>query len=987
MTPDNWRQITEIFHAALARDPQNRDAFLSEACGADPALRREVESLMAAHQEAGPFGETPVTMPGLPLKPGTSLGPYRIDGLLGAGGMGEVYRAQDPRLGRDVAIKVLPSHFTVDPARFDRFEREARVLASLNHPNIGALYGLEEFNGGQALVMELVEGEDLAHRLERGPIPLTGALSIAKQIAEALEAAHEQGIIHRDLKPANIKVRDDGTVKVLDFGVAKVLDSPSSRAKEMNAATSADQKTEVGIILGTPAHMSPEQASGKTTDKRADIWAFGVVFYEMLTARALFSGATTSEILARVIEREPDVSPLPSATPPAIRALIGRCLTKDPRNRLQAIGEARIAIERAIAQPDADIRFEAGPVIARYTPRPVWQRALPWALVVALASAALELWAPWRTTAPLVPLLLSTDLGAGVSLAIDRGDALAISPDGRLIAFVAQKGTEATTQLYVRPLGGLTQVQATGLPGTDGAATPFFSPDGQQIAFFAGGQLKRIAVTGGAPVTVCDASNIDGTPGAGGSWSQDGTIVFVRGRGPEQIVWRVSSTGGTPKPLASLAKGEFNQKWPQLLPGGEGVLYTAPDRPGAVNDANLVVQPLPSGAPKVVHRGGYHGRYLPSGHLVYLHDGVLFAMPFDLGRLQSTGQAASVLDGVTSSTYTGDGQFAVADNGTLVYIAGRSIGDARRIDWMDRAGNATPLWVSPGNWFNVRFAPDGRQLAVDIVSEKGTDIWKYEWDRDRAGPVTRHAAGELKAVWTPDGHRIAYNSDRDNSSHNLYWQRTDGTGEAQRLTRSNQSQWPVSWHPSARFLAFEEHKVGTPRDKNWDLMILPMEGDDASGWKPGTPTAFLDSPAEEMQPNFSPDGRWLAYQSNETGRYEVYVRPFRDRGEGWQISAGGGTFPTWSRTKPELFYGLDGQIMVVAYAVEGDAFRAEKPRPLPNVLYSAAGPARMFDLHPDGERFAVAPAAPAEEGAKRDRIVVILNFFEELRRIAPVTKR
>jgi Tol biopolymer transport system component len=901
--------------------------------------------------------------------------------------MGEVYRAHDPRLGRAVAIKVLPSHLLSNPERLARFEGEARLLASLNHPNIGAIYGVEAADGMYALVMELVEGEDLVQRIARGPVALADALPIARQIAEALEAAHEQGIIHRDLKPANVRVREDGTVKVLDFGLAKMLHPPSARGDAMNAPTLAGQATEVGLILGTPAHMSPEQASGKAADKRADIWAFGVLCYEMLTARPLYAGETVSEVLACVIEREPDVSALPVTTPPAIRALINRCLTKDARNRLQAIGEARIAIERAIAQPGADMPREAGLGIATYTPRPIWQRALPWALVVALTLASLVLWAPWRTVVPPVPLRLSTELGGDASLAIGTGGALALSPNGRVVVFVARKSADETAQLYVRRLGELKEVQSTALPGTDGAENPFFSPDGQQIAFFAGGKLKRTSVTGGPPVTVCDAPTGDAPGGGGGAWAEDGTIVFVPALAPGVSLWRVSSAGGKAEPLATLAKGEFNNTWPQVLPGGRAVLYTASDRPGSVNDANLVVQPLPSGARRVVHRGGYHGRYVPSGHLLYLHDGVLFAVPFDLDRLQSTGQATSVLDGVTSSTNTGSAQFAVSTDGTLVYIPGRSIGEVRPVDWMDRAGNTTPLWVSPANWFNVRFAPDGRRIALELFSGPTSDIWVYDWDRDMPTPLNRDPASELKAVWTPDGRRIAFNSNRDNSPHNLYWQRADGTGNAQRLTKSPHSQWPVSWHPSGKLLAFEEHKLGTNFDKDWDVMILPMEGDEGSGWKPGTPTAFLDGPSEEMQPNFSPDGRWLAYQSNETGRYEVYVRAFRGPGAGWRISTGGGTFPTWSRTKRELFFGLNGQIMVTPYAVEGDAFRAEKPRLLPNARYRAAGPARMFDLHPDGERFAVAPAAQAEEGAKHDKVVVILNFFDELRRIAPRTKR
>jgi serine/threonine-protein kinase len=972
-TSERWRQITEIFHAALALDAERRGAFLGEACGADSALRGEVESLMNAHREARKFGDTPVSMPVPALEPGTSLGPYRIDNLVGVGGMGEVYRAHDPRLGRSVAIKVLPSHLTLDPEPLARFEREARVLASLNHPSIAALYGLEEFNGGRALVMELVEGEDLSQTIARGAIALASALPIAQRIAEALEAAHQQGIIHRDLKPANVKVSEDGTVKVLDFGLAKVRDwTPPPTPGD--SATLPARTTEAGIVLGTPAHMSPEQASGKATDHRSDIWAFGVVLYEMLTARPLYTGNTTLEILARVIEGEPDVSALPMATPPAIRTLIGRCLTKDPRHRLQAIGEARIAIENVISHPNRHARLEPSPRTPAYIPRPAWHSALPWVLVVAFAGATLMAWAPWRTTPSAVPLQLSTELGDDVSIAVGREDALALSPDGRVVAFVARKGADGNAQVYVRRLGELKVMQATALAGTDGAESPFFSPDGEQIAFFAGGKLKRISVAGGTPVTLSDAST-----SRGGAWGEDGTIVFAPDAGPDSILWRVPAAGGKAEPLASLGPDEWSQQWPQLLPGGKAVLYTAPPGPGADNDANLVVQPLTSGSRKVVYRGGYHGRYLPTGHLLYLRDGALFAVPFDLDRLEVTGPVVSVVDGVTSDLRSGGAQVAVSTNGTLAYLPGSSVGGTSPVQWLDLAGNTAPLWTPPGIWYNVHFAPDGRRLSLDVFSANTSDIWIYEWDRDTATPLTRHQGYDGKAVWTPDGRRIVFNSDRDNRLPSLYWQRTDGTGNAERLTVAKNPQWPVSWHPSGKFLAFEEDTSET----SWDLMLLPMTGDDATGWKAGTPVAFLSTPFAEKEPNFSPDGRWLAYQSNETGRNEIYVRPFRGHGEGWRISTGGGTFPIWSRTRRELFYGADGQIMVATYTVEGDAFRAEKPRVLSNARYTHMGPARMFDLRPDGLQFAVAPAAKPDAGGKRDRVVIILNFFDELRRISP----
>ncbi len=996
MTPQRWRQITEIFHAALARDPVRRDAFLGEACAADQALRSEVESLMAAHHEAGPFGDTPVSIPATPLEAGTLVGPYRIDSLLGAGGMGEVYRARDPRLERDVAIKVLPAHVTSDPERLARFEREARVLASLNHPHIGAIYGVEESDGGRALVMELVEGEDLAQRITRGPIPLAEALPIARQIAEALEAAHEQGIIHRDLKPANIKAREDGTVKVLDFGLAKALDPTSSAgAHAMHSPLSSVHAEQSGMIVGTAAYMSPEQARGKAADKRSDIWAFGVVFCEMLTARQLYTGETAAETLARVIEREPDVSALPAATPMAIRALIGRCLNRDPRSRLQAIGEARIAIERAIAQPDTQAPLEPGEQTARYTPpRPVWQRALPWALVVAaLACAGLALWAPWRNVPPSAPFRLSVELGADASLASSAVSAATIlSPNGAVVAFVAQKAGGGGPQLYVRRLDDL---RATPLAGTDDADSPFFSPDGQWIAFFADRTLKKISVTGGLPVTLCEASN-----GRGGAWAEDGTIVFSPSSGRGVRLLRVSSAGGKTEPLTSLDEGEVTHRWPQVLPGGTAVLFTASSSPGDFGEANLVVQPLPSGARKVVQRGGYHGRYVPSGlgspkradreggHLVYIHNGQLVAAPFDLDRLEVTGQVVSALEGVASNADTGGAQFAVSASGTLVYQPGQSVSSGALIHWMDHEGKTTPLRATLVNWSNLLFAPDGLRLAMQIAAPgRGpSDVWVYEWARERLTQLTSDPAFDSKPVWTPDSRRIAFGSARgDRSTLNLYWQPADATGDTKRLTESKNEQRPASWHPSGKFLAFEEQNPTT----SWDLMMLRMEGDDASGWKPGKPTVFLNPPSAEREPMFSPDGQWLAYHSNESGRNEVYVRPFPGPGGKSQISTGGGTYPTWSHTKRELFYSLNGQIMVAPFAVEADSFRAEKPRLWSDGRYLERPGNRGFDLHPDGERFALAlaPAAQTPSGTKQDKVVFIFNFFDELRRIAPAAER
>jgi Tol biopolymer transport system component/tRNA A-37 threonylcarbamoyl transferase component Bud32 len=911
------------------------------------------------------------------LGAGTRLGSYEIVAPLGAGGMGEVYRARDTKLNREVALKILPETLATDPERLARFTREAQTLAALNHPHIAHIHGLEDSWGAPALVMELVEGENLGQRLTHGAIPLDEALAIARQIADALEAAHEKGIIHRDLKPANIMLTAEDQVKVLDFGLAKAFDSTSSAsANAMNSPTLSVHATQAGIILGTAAYMAPEQARGKAADKRADVWAFGVVLFEMLTGRRAFEGGDISITLASVMMKEPNWGALPSAAPLGLRRLLTRCLKKDPKTRMRDIGEARAQIEELLSGAPE----EAERAISRALP--LWRRALPWAVVGALSAGwvlVLVLWAPWRTLAPPAspaPLRVSVDLGADASLAIAQSGTLTtLSPDGSIVAFVAQKGGSGSPQLYLR---SLTRLQATPLAGTDNAESPFFSPDGQWIAFFAGGKLMKISVTGGAAVVLCDAPL-----GRGGAWGEDGTIVLSPDATPGVRLLRVSSAGGTPVPLPALAEGEVSQRWPQVLPGAKAMLFTGSSNGAAFDDANLVVQPLPSGARKVVQRGGYHGRYLASGHLVYIHDGTLFAAPFDLDRLEVTGPPVPALEGVMSNSTNGGAQFAVSAGGTLAYLPGRSNSAGVPVYWMDREGRMTSLRVAPANWLHPHFAPDGRRLAMQILDGQ-SDIWVYEWERDTLMRLTFDPANDQKPVWTPDGRRIAFASARaDKSTPNLYWQSADGTGDAQRLTESKNLQGPASWHPSGKLLAFEELNPQT----NFDLMILPLEGDGTSGWKPGKPTAFLNTPFIEREPMFSPDGRWLAYQSTESGHAEVYVRPFPGPGGKWQVSTGGGVFPTWSRTKRELLYGTPtGQIMVAAFTIEGDSFRAEAPRHWSDARYMVRGTTRPFDLHPDGERVALALAAQTQGGAKQDHVTFVFNFFDELRRMAPVPK-
>ncbi len=915
------------------------------------------------------------------ITPGARLGPYKILSALGAGGMGEVYRAVDTKLKRDVAVKVLPPALASDPDRLARFQREAEVLASLNHPHIAHIYGLEDADGVQALVMELVDGVTLADRIGHGGLALDEALPIARQIAEALEAAHAQGIIHRDLKPANVKVRPDGTVKVLDFGLAKAMDpavaSSGSDAGLSNSPTlTSPAMTHAGMILGTAAYMSPEQARGKAVDKRSDIWAFGCVLFEMLTGQSAFAGEGVSETMARVIEREPDWNLLPARTPAPIRRLLRRCLQKDRTRRLDSAAAARFDIEEAMAPSGENDEGVTRPPAA-------WRRALPWVLTgasaAALAIVLLSGGLRGNVAPPTLPIRVHLGLGAEATLAtVDRGSASILSPNGQVLVFVAQRRT-GPASLFLRRLD---QLDATPMPGTEGAHSPFFSPDGQWVAFFADARLKKVAVSGGAPVTICDTPD-----GRGGWWGADGSIVFApffagMDRGG---LLRVSSNGGTPTPVTTLADGEVAHGWPQVLPGAAALLYAGHTSRMNWDDATLVVQRLPAGERKIVQRGGSYGRYLASGHIVYLHDAKIFAVPFDLERLEVTGPPFLALDGVGSNPNGGSAQFAASETGTFVYLD-RPVGSAPMggapIQWMDRAGRRTPLRAMPTNWGNPQFSPDGTRLAIEINDGKQLAVWVYEWAHDRPSQLTLNAAQNQKPVWTPDGRRIVFWSNRD-VQQNLYWQRADGTGDAQRLTNSQHPQSAASWHPGGKILAFQETRPQTGAD----LMVVVIEGDELTGWKPGTPTSFLSTAAIEREPVFSPDGKWLAYQANDTGRFEIYVRPFPGPGGTWLISTAGGVTPTWSRTRRELLYrSPENQVMVAAYTTTGDSFRAEKPRLWAEGYIGPQTGQRSFDLHPDGERIAVAPELGSFD-RPQDRLVFILNFFEELRRMAPMGTR
>jgi len=819
--------------------------------------------------------------------------------------------------------------------------------------------------------MELVEGPTLAARIAGGAIPVEEALPLARQIAEALEYAHEHGVIHRDLKPANIKLTPDGQVKVLDFGLAKALqqdDSASSVSADFSPTLSL-AATKAGIILGTAAYMAPEQARGKQVDRRADIWSFGVVLYEMLSGQRAFSGEDISVTLANVIKEDPDWAQLPAQLPAQIRRLLRRCLTKDPRNRLRDIGEARIAIEEAISAPQGEA-VGATTMVAAPAARSAW---IPWAAagVLGLALAA-TLWALWpRSAPPAPPVRLNVQLSADVSIVFNRAASVVLSPDGTTVAFLAQKPSSDPPRLFLRRLD---QLEATALSATEGARHFFFSPDGKWIGFFANDKLKKISATGGAAVTLCDAPEE-----RGGWWGEDDTIVFGANRAG---LSRISAAGGKAEPLTKLddAAGEATHRWPQVLPGGKAVLFTAHGS-GNYDEANLVVQVLATGERKTVQRGGYYARYVPSGHLLYINQGTLFAAPFDLERLETTGQSVPALEQVSSVSGAGGARYALSGNGSLLYLKGADTGDELPIYWMDREGKFTSLRAQPGIYWDIRLSPDGRRLAIQQGVLPQTDIWVYEWARDTMTRLTFDPGTDGDPAWSPDGRRIAFVAARGGAPEtNLYWKNADGTGDEQRLTESKNSQFFPDWHPAGKYIAFSESNPQT----SIDIWILPIEGDEKSGWKPGKPSVFLNSPFTEVAATFSPDGRWLAYMSIESGRMEVYVRPFPGPGGKWQISTEGGSYPTWSRNGRELFYRSDDQrIMVATYSAVGDSFRADKPKLWSPGQFTFRGNNRNFDVHPDGKRFAVLKREESAAEEKRDHAILILNFFDELRRIAP----
>ena len=889
----------------------------------------------------------------MPLNVGSRLGHYDVTALIGEGGMGQVYQATDTKLKRQVALKILPEAFSADPERLARFQREAEVLASLNHPNIAAIHGLEEAEGIRALVLELVEGPTLADRIKQGPIPLDEALPIAKQIAEALEAAHEKGIIHRDLKPANIKVREDGTVKVLDFGLAKALD-PSPTGDPSQSPTLTAMATQMGVIMGTAAYMSPEQARGKTVDKRADIWAFGCVLYEMLTGQMAFQGEDVSLTLASVMKSDLNVTRLRPDVPATVRTVLRRCLEKDASKRIRDIGDVSLAMEGAF-ETRVSAPSEAGVVLQLQ----LWQRPIPLALAV-LGIAAIASLGVWTLTRPEPPPP-SLVARFPIPLAADQvfnhigRPLVAISPDGTQVVYVANNS------LWLRPVD---QLQATQVPGTEEEARgPFFSADGQSLGFWADGQLKKVSVSGGAPVTLADVP----TNPYGASWGADDMILY----GQPDGIMQVPGASGTPELLIPADRDE-DIYGPQMLPGGEWVLFTVRADGVSWEEAQIVTQSVTTAERTVLIERGRDGRYLPTGHLVYLLNNVLFAVPFDIGSREVTGGPVPLVEGVRAAVGGGQGggaaQFSVSANGSLVYVPGSAGGNVVTLTWVGRDGDEELISAPPRAYGRPRVSPDGTRVAVDITDGDNRDIWIWDLARETLTQLTFDEADDDYALWTPDSARVVFTSSREGGG--LFWKAADGTGQVERLKDGLAR--PYAWATDGR-LIFEEGQ---------DIGVLTMEGE-------RTEEMLLDAEFLEAVPALSPDGRWLAYVSGETGSPLIYVQPFPNLDGLWNVSLDFGVNPVWSPDGRGLFYrGPTGTDLMVAQVETEPTFSHRTPEPLFSLSGYAVGSgpteARVFDLAPDGDRFIFRRTGTAAQTSDLNGLIFVEHWFEELTARVPV---
>jgi serine/threonine protein kinase/Tol biopolymer transport system component len=939
MTPERWLKIQELFAEALEREPAERANYLTEVC-TDPSLRQEVELMIDAHEQGDsgflepPFAESKET-----LKSGSRIGQYEVLAAIGTGGMGEVYRARDTKLGRDVALKILPATFARDPERLARFQREAKFLASLNHPNIASIYGLEDAGDTRALVLELVEGPTLADRIKAGPIPIDEALHIAKHIADAVEYAHERGVVHRDLKPANIKISRDDVVKILDFGLAKAVHGEAEATNAGDSPTLSEMATRAGVLLGTAAYMSPEQAKGKPVDRRADVWAFGCVLCEMLTGKRTFPADTTPETLAAVLHNEPDWSQLPSATPIHVRVLMHRCLQKDPKQRLRDIGDARISLDEVLSGAAED-------TIGPTAPAPFWRRALPWTLaVLSFVAVAVLVFVYFRQRAPSATRVLRYEIFPPEKSSFVQ-PYLALSPDGKHLAFTAET-QGGDIKLWIRDLDSLV---SRPLSGTEGASGPFWSPDGREIAFQVGHKLERVDLSGGATQVICDVDFL-----LGGAWNSAGTIVFGTFRG----LMAVPATGGTPSRLTAVdvSRGETAHGSPSFLPAGRRFLYA---RGWAVTSARTFLGSLNLGdlQPEAKPLADGLGFYTPGsgsdpGHIVFMQsNGALEAQAFDISRAQVEGDPIRIADDVNYFTASAD---------VLAYFK-RSTTPIQ-LTWFDRNGKSLGIVGEPGMvqpW--VALSPDDRTVAVARVDPATgeSDVFLYDLQGGNGSRFT-FGGNNSNPVWSPDGSRIAYTSMRENIP-SVYQKAVNGVGQGEAFEgASGNPRAPLDWSRDGRYLIESSYPSS--------LRMLPLLGTTASDGRKSVP--YSDEGVNAGEATLSPSGQWIAYVSDKTGRNEIYVETFPRRGGLWQVSVNGGEVPEWSRDGRELYFiGADGKLMAVEVKRgSGGIFQGTAPRVLFDPHFFKIGWFfNKFAVSKDG-RFLI-PVMPAQPGASPINIVV-----------------
>ena len=901
------------------------------------------------------------------LQRGTKLGPYQIESPIGAGGMGEVYKATDTRLERTVAIKVLPAHVASDPERKQRFEREAKVISGLNHPHICTLYEFDNHEGTDFLVMEYLEGETLADRLQNGALPLDQALRYAIEIADALDKAHRQGVTHRDLKPANIMLTKAGA-KLLDFGLAKLKPT----GPQSDASTRLDESlTEQGTILGTFQYMAPEQLEGKDADARTDIWAFGCVVYEMVTGQKAFEGKSQASLIGSIMTGDPrPIASLQPMSPPMLDQVIRICLAKDPDERWQGAGDIGRQLKYAT---DGSVTQDAVAAPTAVATRPAgWRQALPFALGVSLFVAVITGLAVWGLMRPgpsepsSVSRFVVTTPSEGQLRTTNSHSDVAISPDG--MRFVYTSGTGGTGgSLYVRHVD---QLNATFLRGTEDGQTPFFSPDGEWVGF-TGQQdriLKRVSILGGPAVTIADTSPVP----RGLSWGHDDHIVFATGA--SRGLLRVPAVGGEVEQLTTVdpEQGETDHWWPDVLPNGKGVLFTAWS--GSDEGSRLAVVSLETREVTYLLPGGSHPRYSPTGHIVYGVGGTLRAVGFDTDRLELTSSnPVPVVENVMTKG-TGAASFSVASNGSLVYVTGAGLANSpqRTLVWVDREGREEPLETGPRTYTNPRISPDGTRVALDVRDQE-FDIWIWDFTRETLTRLTFDPQGDSYPAWTPDGQRVAFASVRDGAQH-LFWKAADGTGSVEQLAAGENGQLSPAFSPDGAQLVFRENHPETGSD----LRVLSMDGT-------GEAEPLLVTEFDERNAELSPDGRWMAYESNASGAPEIYVRPFPDVDAGrWQVSTDGGRQPLWGPDGRELFFRTTAEALARVSVQPGTSFVAGNPAVVFEGSYFVGGGGRTYDISPDGQRFLmIKQGGQATDSAAQNQIIMVENWFTELERLVP----